>query len=51
LDDLLREIVESGVLDDLIRKRVEDKLYFLASQNRVEYKKGWGWKISNGGDD
>lgn len=31
LAELLQEIVESGVLNDLVRKRVEDKLYFLAS--------------------
>lgn len=50
LDQLLREIVESGVLDDLLRKRVEDQLYFLASQGRVEFKQGFGWKLQNGGD-
>ena len=50
LDQLLREIVESGALDDLIRKQVEDQLYFLAQQNRVEYQRGHGWKLTNGGD-
>jgi uncharacterized small protein (DUF1192 family) len=46
LDQILREIVESGALNDLIRERVEDQLYFLAQQNRVEYERGHGWKLS-----
>lgn len=50
LDQILREIVESGALDDLIRKQVEDQLYFLAQQNRVEFERGHGWKLSNGGE-
>ena len=50
LDQILREIVESGALDDLIRKRVEDQLYFLAQQDRVEFERGNGWKLRNGGD-
>jgi hypothetical protein len=49
LDQILKEIVESGALDDLIRKRVEDELYFLAQQDRVEFKRGHGWKLTQGG--
>lgn len=53
LDQILKEIVESGALDDLIRKRVEDQLYFLAEQGLVEYRRGWGWKLAedNGGEE
>jgi len=51
LDQILREIVESGALDDLIRKRVEDQLYFLAQQDRVEFERGHGWKLSNKGGE
>ena len=50
LNQILREIVESGALDDLIRKQVEDQLYFLAQQDRVEFERGHGWKLKNGGD-
>lgn len=51
LSEILKEIVESGALNDLIRKRVEDQLYFLAEQDRVEYQRGWGWRLTeNGGD-
>jgi hypothetical protein len=51
LEDILRSIVESGALNELIRKPVEDQLYFLASQDRVEYKTGYGWKLTeNRGD-
>lgn len=50
LDEILQAIVESGALDDLIRKPIEDQLYFLASQDRVDYERGHGWKLTNGGD-
>lgn len=50
LEQILREITESGALDDLIRQPVEDRLYFLASQDRVEYERGNGWKLTNRGD-
>lgn len=46
LPDLLQRIVESGALDDLFRKRVEDQLYFLASHDRVTYEPGHGWKLT-----
>lgn len=52
LEEILQQIVESGVLNELIRKRVEDQLYFLAGQDRVTYERGWGWKLTdNGGDE
>lgn len=44
LEQLLKEIVESVALDDLLRKPVENQLYFLASQDKVEYERGHGWK-------
>lgn len=47
LAELLQEIVESGALNDLIRKQVEDELYFLAAQNEVQYERGWGWKLAD----
>jgi len=50
LDQILRDIVESGALDDLIRSRVEDQLYFLAQQDRVEFERGHGWRLARGGE-
>ena len=44
LDEILQEIVESGALNEMLRKRVEDELYVLAQQGTVEYERGWGWK-------
>ena len=51
LEQILREIVESGVLDDLIRKRVENQLYYMASQDHITYQRGHGWKLNLGGDE
>lgn len=45
--ELLQEIVESGALDDLIRKRIEDELYVMAGKDQVEYEPGWGWKLTD----
>ena len=45
--DLLQQVMESGVLDDVVRKPVEDQLYFLAAQDVVEYERGWGWKLAD----
>jgi hypothetical protein len=45
LEDVLRTIVESGVLDDALRQPVENQLYFLAGQGEVEYERGWGWRL------
>jgi len=50
LPEILQDIVESGALNNLIRKPVEDELYFLASQDRVEYERGHGWRLVDGGD-
>lgn len=46
LEDVLRTIIESGVLDDALRQPVENQLYFLAAQDEVEYERGWGWKLA-----
>lgn len=51
LEDILRRIVESGVLDDALRQPVENQLYFLAANDEVEYERGFGWKLSQGGDE
>ena len=52
LEDILREIVESGALDEMLRQPVENQLYYLAAQDKVEYERGWGWKLTeeNGGE-
>ena len=45
---IMQRVLESGALDDLVRKRIEDQLYFLASQDRVTYESGHGWKLVDG---
>jgi len=51
LTEIVRAIVESGELDNQIRKPIEDELYYLASQDRVEYERGHGWRLTDGGDE
>lgn len=50
LKAILQDIIESGALDDLLRKPIENQLYFLAQQGEVEYERGHGWKRSGGED-
>jgi len=45
--DVLQRVIESGAVDDVVRKPVEDQLYFLAAQNDVKYERGFGWKIAD----
>lgn len=50
LEEIIRTIVESGAVNNLIRKPVENQLYKLAQRGEVEYERGHGWKLSQGGD-
>jgi len=46
LEEILQDIVESGILNDVLLGPVENQLYFLAAQGEVQYERGWGWKLS-----
>lgn len=46
LPEILQCLVESGCLDDFIRKPVENTLYFLAQHGEVEYdRRHGGWRL------
>lgn len=49
LEEILQEIVESGILNDVLLGPVENQLYFLAAQDEVQYERGWGWKLAEEG--
>ena len=51
LEDILRKIVESGILDELLRQPVENQLYYLAAQDEIQYERGWGWKLAEKGGE
>lgn len=48
LKSILQDIIESGALDGVVRKQVENQLYVLAAQDQVEFERGWGWKLKQG---
>jgi len=51
LPAILQQILESGIVTDLVRQPVENHLYYLAAHNDVVYERGHGWKLAaNGGD-
>lgn len=44
---LIREIVESGILDEVVAGRIEDQLHQLAAQGEVAYNRsGDGWHLT-----
>jgi hypothetical protein len=47
LGDLMQRVIESGTLENIVRQRIEDQLYFLATQDRVAYEPGFGWKLTD----
>ena len=48
LEEILRRIIESGMLDEALRQPVENQLYFLAAQDEVVFERGFGWKLVDG---
>jgi hypothetical protein len=51
LEQLLQEIIRSPEVKEQLRGPIEDLLYTLAEQDRVEYERGHGWKTADSGGD
>jgi flagellar biosynthesis chaperone FliJ len=51
LDQLLEQIVQSQKVKEQLRGPVENLLYTLAEQDRVEYERGHGWRLTNRGEE
>lgn len=49
LEEILRDLVEDVAVDRLIREPVETRLYELAADQEVEFQRGAGWRLKNGG--
>lgn len=43
---LLKEVTNSGVLTRIVKDSVEEQLFELAKENKVEYKPGYGWRLT-----
>jgi IMP dehydrogenase/GMP reductase len=50
-DEILKSVVESETVNELLREPIEDELYFLATRDEVEFEHGNGWRLANGGDE
>lgn len=44
LNKVLHQVTHSGVLTGIVKDAVEDQLFDLAEENKVEYKQGYGWR-------
>ncbi|MFC6719175.1 hypothetical protein ACFQGT_02665 [Natrialbaceae archaeon GCM10025810] len=51
LEDIVNTVVSEESTEDLVQKPVEDTLYSLAENGTVEYRRGHGWRLSEGGDE
>jgi DNA polymerase II small subunit/DNA polymerase delta subunit B len=51
LDKIIRQFIEEEDLESVLQPAIEDTLYGLADQNEIEYQRGHGWCLSEGGDE
>ena len=47
LEDVFRQVNDSGVLTGIIKDAVEEQLFDLAEEGKVEYKQGYGWRLAH----
>lgn len=48
---LLKQVTSSGVLTGIVKDSVEEQLFDLAEEGKVEYKQGDGWCLSQESND
>jgi hypothetical protein len=46
-ESILKEVTGSGVLTGIVKDAVEEQLFDLAEENKVEYKEGYGWRLAH----
>ena len=46
-ESILREVTGSGVLTGIVKDAVEEQLFDLAEDDKVEYKQGYGWRLAH----
>lgn len=51
LEDVFRQVSDSGVLTGIIKDAVEEQLFDLAEEGKVEYKQGYGWRLAHNNAD
>lgn len=50
-ETILKEITGSGVLTGIVKDAIEEQLYDLAGEGKVEYKQGYGWRLARDNTD
>ena len=48
---LVKEVTNSGVLAGIIKDSVEDQLFDLAEDGKVQHKSGYGWRLAQENDE
>jgi hypothetical protein len=46
-ETVLKEITGSGVLTGIVKDAIEEQLFDLAGEGKVEYKQGYGWRLTH----
>lgn len=47
VEKVLHQVTDSGVLTGIVKDAVEEQLFDLAEENKVEYKQGYGWRLAH----
>lgn len=46
-ESILKEVTGSGVLTGIVKDAVEEQLFDLTEENKVEYKQRYGWRLAH----
>jgi len=46
-ESILKGVTGSGVLTGIVKDAVEEQLFDLAEEDKVEYKQGYGWRLAH----
>jgi len=47
VEKVLHQVTDSGVLTGIVKDAVEEQLFDLTEENKVEYKQGYGWRLAH----
>jgi len=48
VEKVLHQVTDSGVLTGIVKDAVEEQLFDLAEEDKVECKQGYGWRLAHG---
>lgn len=46
-ETILKDVTGSGILTGIVKDAVEGQLFDMAEESKVEYKQGYGWRVTH----